>query len=138
MKIKNLEKATKILEQIKVLDAEIIEIDKIALLVADGGNTLSLELKVQPNNPNEKKEILDSDGSLIDHNKPIGYDGLFGGILGHYRSMCEPIKPFTPHHILKKELNESSTLHILGLLLREKQFIRFSLIEKLEKLGFKF
>lgn len=135
MKIKDLEKATKVLDQIKILDSEIIEIDKLALLIADGSNVITIELKVQTLDE-AKKEVLDSDGSLIDHNRTRSHE-FFGGILGHYRSICEPIKPPAPLHLLRKELNESSALHILGLLLREKQFIRISLIEKIKKLGFK-
>ena len=68
MNIKKLEKATKIYEQIKILDAQISELEKFAMLVANGEIKSSFELKIEDlgkQKEDAEKVGFDEDGSLI-------------------------------------------------------------------------
>jgi hypothetical protein len=141
MNVKQLQKASRILEKIKMLDEEIIQIDKQALLIANGEVKIELSLKVK-DLAKERKEAekvqFDEDGSLIQ-----------GG--GFYemmrRSMGSGIMPAyqisfggsDPKNEVKAEsfetITERASLQILGVLLGEKQSKRLELISQLEKVG---
>jgi hypothetical protein len=141
MNVKQLQKASRILEKIKMLDEEIIQIDKQALLIANGEVKIELSLKVK-DLAKERKEAekvqFDEDGSLIQ-----------GG--GFYemmrRSMGSGIMPAYQISFggsdLKNEvkaesfetITERAALQILGVLLGEKQSKRLELISQLGKVG---
>jgi hypothetical protein len=132
MNLKKLEKAAKIYEKIKELDAQIIEIDKFAMMAANQEIKASFELKIE-NLTKEKEDVpkvgFDGDGSL-----QFSYDRMM-------RSMMMPtfIYGQTPQkkdneYLLKQNLSENNTLNILGILLYEKQSIRNALLSQLEGL----
>lgn len=67
MDLKTIEKAAKILDRIKVLDNEIIEIDRIAMMVASDDTKSSFELRIEnlsPDKEKQKSDLFDEDGSL--------------------------------------------------------------------------
>ena len=55
--IKQLSKASAILEKIQTLDAEIIKIDKIALIVSSGQYESDFSLKVKDESAKKRKSI---------------------------------------------------------------------------------
>lgn len=136
MDFKKLEKATKIYGEIKALDAEIIEIDRFAMLVANGEIKSSFTLTVEDvgkKKEDETKVSFDEDGSLV---------GL------HKKMMSSLMMPMwfcsgsvslesenENYHTLKNELSENATLNVLGVLLCEKQAKRRILLNSLDKLG---
>ena len=65
----NIDKISKLIEKLKELNADIITIEKIALLISDSDKSFdyNFNLAVTDLNPqkDEKKNILDEDGSLI-------------------------------------------------------------------------
>jgi len=143
MSIKKLEKATKILEKIKILDAEIIEIDKFAMFAANDEIKASFELKIDnigKKKEDENKVEFDSDGSL-----KSGATDFYAEMIRKYTS---PLSfPFlTPmgnstsdkknEYALRADISENTTLNILGLLLCDKQRKRDLLIGELAKYGF--
>ena len=65
MNIKTLEKASKIIEQIKKLDAEIIELDKYAMKLINSNSEINLTLSFDKENNESDKVNFDEDGSLI-------------------------------------------------------------------------
>ena len=139
MNIKKLEKATKIFEQIKVLDAQIIEIDRFAMLVANGEIKSSFELKVEDigkKKEDEEKVSFDADGSLIkgDSIPEYSFRINWGSIIpcGLTGSSDKKNKN---EHLYKTELSENGTMQILGILLYEKQQQRQALIQKLQSYG---
>lgn len=67
MDLKNLQKATLIHASIKALDAEIIQIDKLAMLCANGKLTSSFELKCLEDKPEKLK--MDEDGDIVKEEK---------------------------------------------------------------------
>lgn len=143
MNIKKLEHASKIFEQIKALDASIIEIDRFAMLAANGEIKSHFTLSVE--DVGKKKEeagkvTLDEEGFL---KRGGPYDDLYDLIkTGMLRPLAMgPIGYFredkTPNdHILKQDLSENATLHILGVLLYEKRTARQMLIDQLKTYGF--
>jgi hypothetical protein len=134
MDFKKLEKASRILSGIKQLDAEIIEIDRIAMLVANGDVKSLFKLKIEDTTKAkeaEDKPLLDNDGSLFResfHSLMMGSLGI-GGIWREKKNEDKHI------HSLEQELSENSTMQILGVLLCEKQTRRQLLINQLETLG---
>lgn len=135
MNIKNLGKATKLYEEVRVLDAEIIEIDKMAMIVAEGETKSFFKLRIEDFIKKEEpvSSILDEDGSInADYFKkkiqkrlsPISFFGCSN----------EEKKP-KPGTILKSKLSETVTMQILGILLCEKQSLRNNLLKRIEKLG---
>jgi hypothetical protein len=118
MNIKKLEKATKIYEQIKVLDAQIIEIDKFAMLVANSETKSSFELKCKDlgkKKDNEEKVGFDADGSLI-KGQTEGYRSMFDLWMPRlYTTTAD--KKNENEIVLKNELSVNAVMSILGILL---------------------
>lgn len=125
--IKALEKSAKIFEKIKKLDSEIIEIDKYALLVANGDCEPSFELHfvTQKNKEEIEEETNKSESS-----------GTFFYIhqLMSYKPITEASNN-TNTEKLADTLTENATLQILGILLCEKYNKRTQLLKQLEKYG---
>jgi hypothetical protein len=135
MNIVKLEKATKIYEQIKQLDNAIIEIDRIAMLIANGEVSCSFDLKVNDLTKTEEQCQVgfDEDGSLRSACDPIHPYRLSFSLLGGVLRNTTP--PPVNENILKAELTENTALSILGVLLCDKQYQRDQLINQLERLG---
>jgi hypothetical protein len=132
MNIKQLEKATRIIEQVKALDKEIIDIDRQALLVANG--EVKIELNIDVTDLAKKREEeeavkFDEDGSLLSGEE-------FKGILRY----AVTFHMGRPKDEKKKkgygaEISETAALQIFGILLYEKQTRRTQLLQKLERIG---
>ena len=127
MKIKNLDKATRIFESIKKLDEEIIKIDKYAMLAATGKTNVSINFEIFED---KKEDILDSDGSLRMGSVSHPY------LQSLFRSYCEPVIPKKTEGI-QQVISDVLTLQILGVILSEKNTERNRLINELQELGFK-
>ena len=138
--IKKLEQAALIFQKIQILDAEIIEIDKFAILASDYPTECSVELKMKPNTKEGKEKVLDSDGSLIIP-REVGnsYDSF-----GDYRSLFSFMPSMLgqastqPSNLttLNKSVSDSILLGICGVLIAEKRGQRAEYIQELKELGF--
>ena len=140
MNINKLEKATKILEQIKVIDAEIIEIDKLAIIILNNETNIQLALNVENlTKAKEAKEKVsfDEDGSM----------SILRSAMDEYRNTFLPLnmlkysgvdyaKPKFRDRNFSQPLSDKLTLQILGVLLCEKNAIKDGLIKKLVGFGF--
>ena len=126
--IKLLEKAAKIFEKIKQLDAEIIEIDKYAMLVANGDVEPSFELSFKMLKTEEKEEEKQGTENLLESYSNSLRMTIYGGFL-----MSDKKKE--PENKLSNTLSENATLQILGVLLHEKNAARTRLINQLRKTG---
>lgn len=137
MNYKKLEKATRILAQIKELDQSIIQIDRIALIIANGGGNSSFTLSVQEHKKAEDDKVkFDEDGSLtqgID-----SYTSMIRKYVMWYDPVSQPADNHTSNtHNLNMALSENATLQILGVLLGEKHRQRDLLMGELARLGVK-
>ncbi len=134
MKLSQLEKATIIYYDIQNLDAEILELDKIAAVVANGAQIV---LRMDVDSLNKKKEEdkvkFDQDGSLVLPGIPQRF-GTIHGLMYSYDPFRQP-QPDKPDHTLTSPLSENYALRILGILLCEKHHRREVLLGRLAKLG---
>ena len=137
MNIKTLEKASKIIEQIKKLDAEIIELDKYAMKLINSNSEINLTLSFDKENNESDKVNFDEDGSLI--NMPrmeyispffMTHNPLFGA-----GGFCGEPKKQNDTETLNRKLSESATLKIIGIILIELNDKRNDLISKVNKIG---
>lgn len=131
MEIKKLDIAQKFYSEIKELDKQIIEIDKIARLTVNGNNKLNLIYSCEDFTGKEKINVLDSDNSLINPGNPSIY---FSSIFDHKPIFLAPNPNICK---LNYEMSESLGLEILAVLIRQKQERRKVLLASLQNLGFK-
>ncbi len=114
MHIKDIEKLTKVVKRIKKLDKEIIKIEKHAIKLATENVECSVDLSFLYEKEEEKKAVLDADGSIIDHDAPqTGFITVFG------------IKPLKlklsdEREYYEARVTESTMLHIIDILLKQK------------------
>ncbi len=123
MDFKKLEKATLLYEKIKLLDADIIELDKMALVAADGDKKFKISISYEKVDK-EKVKIEEDDDSMI-------------GMLAHMQrrlsySMCSPAPKNTVKY--KKEASENTVLNVLAVLLIEKKTERERHLKTVSKL----
>ena len=70
--IKQIEKIAKAYEQIKKLDAEILQLDKMAMKLADGVGDLTVRITF--NEPEKDGVKFDEDGSILPQNTFNGFN----------------------------------------------------------------
>ena len=133
MNIKKIERASRIVSEIKALDKEIISIEKIAQVIADG-KSMKIEIQTEAPAEGKKETILDEDGSLISpqDNTPLGALARqwilhLGGATPTSTNMERIVK----HQF---ELTDGDALNILAVLLRVKQTQREMLLQKVDSL----
>ena len=145
MNIKQLERSQKIYSELKSLDAEIIEIEKIALLLVDGNAEVKLNLSVKDTTPKPEKIEIDEEGDI----KPVQSGGLSFSILGSSMDMFQRIYGTPGYSTLgttsqvtkdtgdmsSYDISESLSLNILAILLNEKLDKRTKLIKSLNRIG---
>jgi hypothetical protein len=127
----NLSKLSKInegFERLKVLDKEILAIERLANDIAT--KSVELELNLKCVKPEDKKEqVLDSDGNLITGDRPSSGFGLFS-----YITYSEPKKP-TNETAYLEYISDTTALQVLGVLIMQKQEQRNLILKTFEKWG---
>lgn len=129
MNLKKLEKAVKILERVKHIDKEIIELDKFAVLVANGEVKTSLAMSV------EKKDADEVPNSVSDSLDQMHEQLTSIFSYGFHRGMTEPSKPRRNKHSISADLTETITLNVLAVLLADKYDKRTALLNQIKSLG---
>ena len=129
MDIKKLNKAAKIFEQIGRIDKEIAEINRMALIVANGEAAVSFDMIVisqltEQERRNKKAEEIENMDSIM---KSMYLWGV-SPCSNHKDSNEKMDKMNSP-------LSENAALQIFGVLLYEKQAKRQGLINRLEEMG---
>lgn len=126
MTIKKLESAARIIQKVKELDADIIQIDKFAMLIANEHVNCSFTLNVEDMAP--KSEIVNLEP---EKSSKMNYDG---GLITFWTSRHteQPKKNISS---FSSEANENTALHLLGVLLMDKQNQRTTLLNQLTKYG---
>ena len=135
MELNKLEKAGKILTAIKSLDAEIIEIEKFALLISEGHAKCSFEFickDVKKQKEKSEKVEFDSDGSLVIGSRPRSF---LDGVIINWPTMTPKNEDDKTTSSLKNELTEITSMRILSVLLQEKQYRREKYLNQLRKIG---
>jgi len=150
MNIQKLNKATKILEQLKQLDAEILSLDRFAIKVANRDTSCSIAISLEDHTKqSEKKEnAFDEHGFIkkqyLEEEKKSNPQNFYDAISSLRSRMGLPIYdigvcqfPIIPKETEKLEhkLSDKETLEVLGILLASKQQARQLLLKALEQLG---
>jgi hypothetical protein len=132
LKLGSIEKIKLSYDRLKALDAEIIELEKAAILIAEKKTEIEFTLNVNDPEETEKaKCTFDEDGSLAN---PNGLTTSWVSIFDSYTPSRTEKKKFT--HSIKNTLTERGAFLILGALMQEKNAERKLLLSKLEKYGF--
>lgn len=126
MTIKKLESATKIMQQIKMLDNDIIQIDKLAMLIANENVNCSFTLNVE-----DLKPVFDAVPLKMEEQRPSQYE-IYMEFFNSKRLVSVPVKNISSY---SSEANENTALHLLGVLLMDKQNRRTVLLNQLTKYG---
>lgn len=127
------------MDKLKTIDADIIEMEKIANLLASGHSKQSMVLAVTDTNPETepKKEVLDSDGSLNTGENKTSFGGLFTINWGNnYSNKEKKEDPRTKK--LDVQLSDTTALQVLGVLMEQKLIARGEIIQKLKGMGLEF
>lgn len=127
--IKKLEQAAKIMEQIKALDDEIIQIDKIAMGAAN--DNISIVLTMSITNLLEVKESIPD--SIIDPYKAM-MDRMSVGLFYTPSYFSKPVEE-NKADVFANTISNNAALGVLGVLLFEKRTQRDELIKKLQNIG---
>lgn len=144
MNLQKLEKATKILEQIKAIDAEIVSLEKIAIQLSNGqGVKLNIEVEI----PSEEKKpnVFDEHGFIKDEFKGEKEEkGEESAIDTYIRfsplSFLSGVRTGTSEKSSNKidyesKLSDTDSLTIISVLMFRKNQQRQVLINKIEKLS---
>lgn len=133
MNLKQLGNSQKMYTDIKALDAEIVEIEKVAMLIADGKAVVKLTMDVTDTSkkPEVKKEDSDYE-SEVKRYQSFFTGGLLYPLTGSGSPKEEQKKP---DNQLKSELSDNLSLNVLAVLLYDKQQKRLALLNKLKRIG---
>jgi len=126
-------KAQKLFDRVKELDAEILEIEKTAQLIASNKTEIKLSLKINDLEKHGKKQrVLDEDGSLLG-DSPIGRNpfSLFFGL-----DRTQEQKSVKEYDVKQDSIiPDRVALQVLGVLLADKMEARDLAIKRLNKIG---
>jgi hypothetical protein len=141
VELKKLESAGLLLQAVKKIDAEIEEINRMAMLIANGVVELDFTLNTIDVVEKAKQESASYEESgpfrgLYDQLKSMNTGFLFGmqspyGLAANERAVPAGTSAY------KSRVTESCALQILGCLLGEKQSKRSAVMQQLADLGFK-
>jgi hypothetical protein len=132
MNLTKLEKATKILNSIKELDAEIIKIESLAEVAANKRMEATVKITLEDlEKEGEEKLELDEDGSLYS-----GFKGLISGYMNPISFRCTgQLDEKKNKTTFEQDVNDITLLHILGFLAADKKAKRENLLRQLKRLG---
>lgn len=132
MEIQKMDKVIKIYEKVRVLDVEIIEPEKQAMILCNDETDVSIDFKVVNNTTKKDEGIkLDADGSLP------STESIFSSMMRSY-TFCSTT-PETKENKNVKTFNHNvsitNALKILHILLGDKLQKRIKLLNQLKKYG---
>ncbi len=139
MEIKKLSKAARLLDQIKALDNEIIELDKIALIVVNDRTEINLNLSVKNLTKEDEDKIrvsFDTDGSLTSGGHSM--DGLRYWLESMNPSRLPQPKVNKNYEMLNKIISPEDFLLVVQVLRASRMNERSLCFTKMAELGVKF
>ena len=137
MNIKQLERSQKIYLEIKKLDAEIIEIDKVAQLIANGNAEVNLTLSVKDVTPKieETEKVTTYHDPMTTGHGRMNFFNPFEEMMKSYRGISSKITDDNDKTVLTADLSENLSFNVLAIILNDKQTKRKKLINSLKKIG---
>ena len=131
MNLKQIEKATKIVEELKSLDKSIIELDKMAIKIVNDAKDIKINISCTLPEEDKKENIFDEDGSLKIEPTPTSIS--WGSIFVY--SSTQKVEENKNELSITESLTDISALQLIGVLILDKQNKRKELINQLNKLG---
>ena len=125
MNLKTLQKAEKWYNRLKELDQEIIELEKKAILIAEGNVNISLNMEIK--DIDKKQEVKEVQG--------VGYTSIFTAMFGANNATEAKEEYLTEN--LNKSISPPEAIEIIGLLIFYRNKQRDEVIKGLNQLGFK-
>lgn len=146
MNIKQFKQSIKILEELKIINTRIEEIERVAKIAAEGSLESVIELKIKSKDQaQEKKDIFDEDGSLkvsSEYDSPkwsfLPSPSHFAGALSRLNELYptyEKDKETKFDVIIKPATTDITILKVLGILLQEAMDEKEKLEGKLKRAG---
>jgi len=135
MELNVISKASKLMEKIKSIDSEIINIEKNAMIIMEKTTKTSIDILIDDIDKKEeekKKVTIDDDGSLIIGDKP----NTTGWGFSFIPSISTPELKEEIQNKINIHLTPTSIMQVFGIIIHEKNQQRNRLINQLEKLGF--
>lgn len=124
-----LERASKKIEAIKKLDREIIELNKVALQLANGNVGIGLSLAIEDFDKTAELESKKANGSAE-------YVGIFSQMMLSYYPYGSKKEDESAVSAYKAVVSSSTGLQLLAVLLADKMAKRQELIDNLQRMGF--
>lgn len=135
MNLSRLEKATRLMEKMREVDAEIVKFEALAEQISSKPSKIKISLNVEDLSP-KKEEILNSDGDLIKSSGTTSAGlGLWTGYLSGMRGILTPKEFKENSDTLDYEISDTTALRIIGVLLAEKQEIREAIFREFKRIG---
>jgi hypothetical protein len=130
MNYKTIQRVHSLYEDLKALDTEINQIDKLAIYVAHNKATVNLAIRADKDKTDQVNPVLDSDGSLLGIEKRM-YQNFFEAHTRQYAfltgSTSQPKSDFELNYVL----SESTCLGVLDVLIRDKNERRKTITDEL-------
>lgn len=130
MELSKMDKVFRAYEEIKLLDAEIIELDKVAMQLANDDTEVSLDFKLTTFTE-KKEETSVSLESIYDSYKTSLFNGLW------FQANSTTPENNKNNRVFSHSISTTNSLKILGILLSDKMEKRQKLLNKLSKFGVK-
>lgn len=135
MTLREIEKITKIVSDIKELDKEIIFIEKTARILSENIYDVDFSLSFTPIEIHKKVEVLDSDGFLKKEDTSANKVSTGWIINSLFSRAIIESSPTSKGHSISYKIDESLSLKLLAVILRDKQSKRDNLIVQLKLIG---
>lgn len=139
MNLKTIAKIQATVDRLKVLDAEIISLDKLGMQLADRSHECKVKFSVKdlaPPQP-EKQAVLDEDGSLKKEGSIDIAASYFSNFYGY--GLSQKLKKEDKDKTLVDfDLTDNELLQVIAFLINTRQAERTQYLDALEKLGVTF
>ena len=130
--MKKLKMIKSFIDELDILQKDINDLNRMAMLIASKKSESKLIIEVNDLEKEEKKDILDADGSL----KPDNYDEYVNRII-HFHSAGNEQQSKADESFIEDDRKGILTLEIIGCMLYHKEYRKQELINKLKALKIK-
>ena len=133
MNVNRLERVTTMIQRLRDIDAQTKELHLLARRLSNGERDVSISFLV-PDAKEEKKAVLDADGSLITEEQQKYRNSFFASYsLFGVSKPTEPVKPPPPSY----RVTDVSAIRVLATVLQGLQDERAQVVSQLQKDGLK-
>jgi len=133
MEISKMDSVLKIYQKIKDLDDEIVGLEKVGLQLVNDSTEVCFDLKITNHTEKEKEDALQKKDEYSTEN--IFEQMMRSSILTYSSYLNQP--PKSNEKVFSHKISVYTALSICGILLKDKQYKREVLVNKLSEFGVK-